>query len=182
MNPALRLIAVPPLALVVAAGCGSSQKVNSAGPAARPAAVQAKTSTKAPTTTLPPAPVITSMSDLVALGGASSPVRGSIKINGTVYENAGAWEFDLSRSYKKLTAVIGVDDGAVSTDQVTVKLLADGNAIGQASTQLGKPVPIEVNLENVLRLRVEFSRNSTTCVAETGYSTNAAFADGKLTK
>ena len=132
------------------------------------------------------------MSDLVALGGASSPVRGSIKINGTVYENAaswdfgcgnaGAWEFDLSRSYKKLTAVIGVDDGAVSTDQVTVKLLADGNAIGQASTQLGKPVPIEVNLENVLRLRVEFSRNSTTCVAETGYSTNAAFADGKLTK
>jgi len=191
MNQALRLIAVPTLVLIVAAGCGSDQNVTTSSPGAPVAVAQTKKAA-APTTVVAPAPVAVSLSDLKALGSAVSPVRGTIKINGTVYDNSistnfgcgtlAAWDYDLSRGYKKLTAVIGVDDGSILDDIVTVKLLADGAPIGQATASLGKPTPIEAGVENVLRLRVELSRSKSECIADTGFSTNIAFADAKLVK
>lgn len=191
MNQALRLIAVPTLALIVAAGCGSDQNVTTSSPGA-PAPVAQTKKEAAPTTVAAPAPVAVSLSDLNSLGSAAHPVRGTIKINGTVYDNSistnfgcatiAAWDYDLGRGYKKLTAVIGVDDGSVPDDIVTVKLLADGAAIGQATASLGKPTPIEAGVENVLRLRVELSRSKPDCNPDTGFGTNIALADAKLAK
>ena len=191
MNQALRLIAVPTLALIAVAGCGSDQNVTTSSPGAPAAVAQAKKAA-APTTVVAPAPVAVSLSDLNSLGSGSHPVRGTIKVNGTVYDNSistnfgcttlAAWDYDLSRQYKKLTAVIGVDDGSVPDDIVTVKLLADGATLAQATTSLGKPTPIEAGVENVLRFRVELSRSKPDCNPDTGFSTNVAFADAKLAK
>ena len=64
----------------------------------------------------------------------------------------------------------------------TVKVKADGKDIGQASAKLGVPAPIEVNLDGVLRLRVEITRQGGGCINEIGYGTNIGFADAKLTK
>jgi len=190
MNRSLRRLAAPTLALLIAAGCGGVQQVNTSSPGA-PAKVAA-VAEAAPTTAKVAAPATTPLGDLQSLGSADRPVRGTLKINGTVYDNtiysnlgctAGTnWEFDLNRAYKKLNAVVGVDDGSLPDDNVTVKVKADGKDIGQASAKLGVPAPIEVNLDGVLRLRVEITRQGAGCINEIGYGTNIAFADAKLTK
>ncbi len=190
MNRWIRIAAAP--ALVVAlASCGAGQETASgvenesaAAPLAAPAAPAAPSQAAAPKGT--------ALGDLVSVGGAELPQRGSIKIDTKVQDNslyvgfgcrtASAWEFDLNREYKKLTATAGVDDYSIADDEVTVKFVVDGRDAGQATAKLGAPQPVDVDVTNGLRLRVEVSRSSGACVPSTGYSTTFALASASLAK
>jgi hypothetical protein len=188
MNRWIRIAAAPALAVALAS-CGAGHEMaagSSAAAAAEPLAAPAA----APAA--PAAPKGTALGDLVSVGSEELPQRGSIKIDTKVHENSlfagfgcrttSAWEFDLNREYKKLTATAGVDDFSYADDEVHVKVLVDGRVAGETDVKLGAPQEIGVDVTNGLRLRVETSRNSARCVASTGYSTNVALANASLTK
>ncbi len=191
MNRWIRIAAAP--ALVVAlASCGAGQETASGvqNESAAAAAPQAPAAPSAPAQKA--APKGTALGDLVSVGGAEQPQRGSIKIDTKVQENSlyvgfgcrtgSAWEFDLNREYTKLTATAGVDDYSVADDEVTVKFLVDGRDVGQATAKLGAPSPVEVDVTNGLRLRIEASRSTPACIPSTGYSTVFALANASLSK
>lgn len=186
MNRWIKIAAAPVLALSVAA-CGQAQKVATESPEPAPVA--------------PAAPAAfaqggggkaRALGDLTSIGSAQTPQRGSVKIDTKVYESSvyasfgcrvqSVWDFDLNREYTTLTATAGVDDYAIAEDEVNVKFFVDGQQRGETTVKLGVAQPVQVDVTNGLRLRVEANRNSAACDPTTGYSTNVALADAKLTK
>ncbi len=185
MNRWTRIAAAPVLALAIAS-CGTTQELSSAptpGPAApaAPAAPAQGGGAKG-----------TSLGDLVSIASGFAPQRGSVKLDTKVYDssvyasfgcrNASAWEFDLNREYTKLSGVVGVDDYSIADDEATLKVIADGQPKGQVTVKLGTTQPLEVDVTNVLRLRVELTRTSAACDHATGYSTNVAIGNATLAK
>jgi hypothetical protein len=192
MNRWTRIAAAPALALALTpalVACGTTRDGSSgrseypapakAAPAVAPVAAKA-------------APKGTSLGDLVSIGSAEIPRRGAIKIATKIHDsavyasfgcgNATAWEFDLDREYKQLTATIGLDDYSVTSDEAHVKVMVDDRVVSDNTVKFGQEQQISVDVTNGLRLRVEASRNSTTCNPTTGYSSNVALADPTLTK
>ena len=192
MNKLIRRSALPVLLLLILASCGTNQEVDTSAGShglAKVAAVAKAAATT--TTTLAPSGV--PLSQLPVVDEGISPMNGPIKMNAVVYDNSVydsfdcsnsvVWVFDLNRSYDKLTGVVGVDDASLATDNATVTISGDNNQVLSTTVaSLGKVTPISVSLSGMLRLRIQLTRSSTTCVPTTGYSTTVAIGNATLTK
>lgn len=189
MNKITRAALSAGILLAVLVGCGAPQQVDTGAPAVPAAAVTPKAD--APTTTKPPAGV--PLSEVSVVGEGSTPSSGPIKMDAKVYEESvyqtlgcGAgfvWVFDLNRSYSKLQATVGYDDNAIADESSVVTFVGDNGAnLGEVTVSLGKVMPVEINLNGALRLRVEVLRSNGGCVAETGYSSTIALGDATLTR
>ncbi|MDN8593223.1 NPCBM/NEW2 domain-containing protein [Paenibacillus sp. 11B] len=94
-------------------------------------------------------------------------------ITGTEYRNNilskvnGSWadekitsvEYNLDGKYKKLTALVGVEDESKNTSgEYTVTFYGDGEVIKSFEGLKGgdHAIPVDVNLEGVLKLKIEF--------------------------
>jgi serine/threonine protein kinase len=62
-------------------------------------------------------------------------------------------DFDISRQWETFTAVVGVTDKSPAATSVTYTVFADTHPISSGTLTLGKAVPINVSVHNVLRLR-----------------------------
>ncbi|MFI0193066.1 hypothetical protein ACH4PW_36815 [Streptomyces sp. NPDC017082] len=65
-------------------------------------------------------------------------------------------EYNLDRSWKKLTMAVGVSDTSPNhTAEITVSL--DGKILSKEQVGVGKPEPLSLNVANGLRLRITFN-------------------------
>lgn len=191
MKPTLRILAIPVLVAVLAA-CGSDQQVSvddgDAAPvevAAAPAQDDGET-----TTTEAPEEKTTPLAELLPTGQSAPVLGGPLKMNGTVYDDSvyarnctgdTVVMFDVNRGYSKLTTTVGVDDNSPADDQVDVTFIADGNTVSTTSARLGEPSPVEISLDNVLRLQVEFRGGRAGCDLTTGFATYIGLGNAQLT-
>ncbi|WKL03180.1 NPCBM/NEW2 domain-containing protein [Paenibacillus amylolyticus] len=74
-------------------------------------------------------------------------------------ENISSIDYNLDGKYKKLSALIGVEDESKNaTGEYTVTFYGDGEVIDSFEGLKGGDhgLPVEVNLEGVLKLKIEF--------------------------
>lgn len=64
-------------------------------------------------------------------------------------------DYNLSRSWDTFTATLGLDDVSTSGHSVTFTVYADGEAISTETLTLGETIDIEVDVGDVLRMRLE---------------------------
>lgn len=118
-------------------------------------------------------PTLLTESDIVARSGRYAAYCGSgmledniESISGEVYENSlscrdweprSGWaEFDLQRDYERFTATIGHADRSTATDRtVRFSVIGDGTELYTTTMGFGQATDIDVDVTNVLRLRLE---------------------------
>jgi hypothetical protein len=95
--------------------------------------------------------------------------RGTASVDGVRYDDAlkttycygatagydGFAEYNLGRSYKKLTFTVGLDDNSPDTGK-TFTVLADGKRLFRQRVTVGHPAQPSLDVSGVLRLRVEW--------------------------
>ena len=197
MTASLRLLVASVFTLtLVACGAGPTE-VTSDGDAVR-AASAAAPSQDAPATTAP-AVKTTPLNEFNVLPPTSPLLSGEVKINGTVYDDSvyirrceteSRSSYDLNRAYTKLQTVVGLEDGSVNPEEpdlpttaagaVTVTFSADDVVKSTVTPKLGVPVPVEIDLTNVLRLRIDVTGGAF-CLPHSGIATVVAFGDARLT-
>lgn len=64
-------------------------------------------------------------------------------------------EFDLARKYTALDATVGLSDDVPADARVLVQIYGDGNELARHELGLGQPVPVHLDVTNVLRLRFQ---------------------------
>jgi hypothetical protein len=199
MTASLRLLVASVFTITLVACGAAPTEVTSDGGAVR-AASAAAPSQEAPATTAPAAKT-TPLSDLSVIGASDPVITGSLKMNGTVYEDSvyvrrcggeATIFYDLNRSYTKLATVVGIDDGSLDPEEpefeevqqdksaITVVVKADGAVKATVSPKLGAPAPLEVDLTNVLRLRIDIT-GGFLCWPAGGIATVVGLGDAKLT-
>ncbi|MFD7866863.1 protein kinase [Streptomyces sp. NPDC059783] len=130
------------------------------------------------TTTAPPeAASVDSKSlttlDPVASGQFADLAVGSGTLNSTYYDTAlvpdggdeecsGSAEYNLSREWKTLTLVAGVDDNS-SNKAARITIEVDGEPGFTGEVLLGKPKPISVPVTGVLRLSISYADPGDSC-------------------
>ncbi|UVS79459.1 protein kinase domain-containing protein [Actinokineospora sp. UTMC 2448] len=66
-------------------------------------------------------------------------------------------EYNLSKKFRRLVATAGVDDGSSSSNlRIQLQIFADGRAVLNEAVQFGKVVEIDVDVTDVLRLRLQW--------------------------
>jgi hypothetical protein len=66
-------------------------------------------------------------------------------------------EFNLSRDFDTLQTVLGYDDNAASNAIVRAEIFADGQKLEEHDLRLGTAIPLEIDIRDVLRFRVEWT-------------------------
>ncbi len=112
--------------------------------------------------------LLTQMEPVDIGGGAWEPERA--EINGEVHNQVllaaegdcrtckAKWvEYNLSRSWGTFTATLGLDDTSKSGESVTFTVRTDGESVSTETLTLGETVDIEVDVTDVLRLRLEIA-------------------------
>ena len=114
-------------------------------------------------------PVVAYLSDMEAVSqaGVSGPQPGVQKANGkayshgvavTPYNNAvGTVEYDLSRQYRRLVGELALDDKSPSAAVAKVEIYGDGRLLTEPDIAFGKTTSVDVDVTDVLRLRIAFS-------------------------
>lgn len=70
-------------------------------------------------------------------------------------------EYNLGREYSRFTAVVGVDDNTDNGEQVGVfRAYGDGELLEERSAGLGEPSNVDIAVDGVLRLRLEWETTS----------------------
>ncbi len=201
MTASLRLFVASAIVAVALTACGTGPtEVNTASPINASAAA-APVQEDAPTTTAAPKVKTTPLVDLKVLSWSDPVLSGSVKMNGTVYDNAAyvqrcnsdaVFFYDLNRSYTRLTSTVGLDDRTVDPEEpeftanqefkgaVTITIKADGIVKSTLTPKVGAPVPLELDVTNVLRLRIDI-KGGWACWPAAGFSTIVAFGDAQLT-
>jgi hypothetical protein len=187
MKATLRFLVVPLFALVAVA-CGSPQQVKSDAGASG-VGVSAAAKPPASTTTEPPKPKTTALSDVTLTSGSAPFQSGTIKVNGQLLDdsvygwacNQPVLNFDLNRAYTTLTATVGVDDNAIDTDNVTITFKADGAQIGSSQVKLGTPAQVQLPVSNILRLSIQVTTSNVACDSGTGTGTRFVLGTAELT-
>lgn len=103
----------------------------------------------------------------------------SANIDGTSYEDSyssylpscsqdmrDAWEFNLDRKYSRLQAVAGVVDLSESDTRMRFRVLLDNRVVFEKTSALGQSSNINVDVTDVLRLRLEVIATRETCGAD----------------
>jgi hypothetical protein len=89
-----------------------------------------------------------------------------------------AVEYNLSRGYRRLEAVVGIDDNAQdSAVKVRVEAFVDGRPAGTVTAQYGKPATLKVDVAGGLRLKLQWVAVAGTCYSGTD---SLAFGEAKL--
>ncbi|WIY05134.1 protein kinase [Amycolatopsis mongoliensis] len=66
-------------------------------------------------------------------------------------------EYNISKGFRRFTATAGVDDNAVdSTLKMQLEVFADGREIFNKPVPYGTPVPVDLDISGVLRLRIQW--------------------------
>ncbi|HEY5881763.1 MAG TPA: PASTA domain-containing protein [Nakamurella sp.] len=115
-------------------------------------------------------PVVTYLADMtaVATDGESDLEAGAEKANGNTYSHGllidptpryssnelAIYEYDFSRAYRKLTGELGMDDASASGAIGKVEIYGDGRLLTQVDVPFGTTVPVDLDVTNVLRLKV----------------------------
>lgn len=73
-------------------------------------------------------------------------------------DDSGYVEFNLSRDFRRLSAVLGYDDTSPSDGRIRLEIFGDGEELFSQDVVLGTATPIEVDLTDVLRLRITANR------------------------
>ena len=63
-------------------------------------------------------------------------------------------EFNLSRDFRRMSAVLGYDDTSPSQGRIRMQIFGDGEELFSQDVVLGTATPIDVDLTDVLRLRI----------------------------
>lgn len=93
-------------------------------------------------------------------------------------EEQGYAEYNLSRAYSRVEGSVGLRDDAPSSTTMKVQMYADGEVIFDETVGLGDVVPFDLDVEGVLRLRVQITDLS----EEFGYDVYAIVADPRLSQ
>jgi hypothetical protein len=189
MKATLRFLVVPLIALVAVA-CGNPQQVKSdAGSSgAGVSAAAAATSTTTTTTAVPVKAKTTALADVPIVAGSVPVQSGTIKINGAITDDSiFGWactnpvlNYDLNRAYTTLTATVGVDDGSIATDNVTIAFSADGKVASTSPVKLGTTAAVQIDVTNVLRLSIAVTGGGA-CDSGTGTGTHFVIGNAQLT-
>ncbi|MEU4247742.1 protein kinase [Amycolatopsis sp. NPDC026612] len=66
-------------------------------------------------------------------------------------------EYNISKGFRRFTATAGIDDNAVdSTLKVQLEVFADGREVFNKPVPYGTPVPVDLDISGVLRLRIQW--------------------------
>jgi hypothetical protein len=188
MKATLRFLVVPLIALVAVA-CGNPQQVKSdAGASGAGVSAAAAAATTTTTTNVPVKVKTTALADVPIVAGSVPTQSGTIKLNGVVTNDSiFGWactnpvlNYDLNRAYTTLTATVGVDDGSIATDNVTIAFTADGKATSSSPVKLGTTAAVQIDVTNVLRLSIAVTGGGT-CDSGTGTGTHFVIGNAQLT-
>jgi len=68
-----------------------------------------------------------------------------------------AVEYNIAKGFRRFTATAGIDDNAGdSTLKMQLEIFADGRELFSKSVPYGSPVPIDLDISGVLRLRIQW--------------------------
>jgi hypothetical protein len=114
----------------------------------------------------------------VDVGGKryAHPITG--EVCGEYYEEDPVWEYDLGRSYGRLTGIIGLDDDSSSRASAQVETYADNRLVDKQVVSLGKTAKLRVDATDVLRLQIVVT--SLGC-GDTDVESRVALGDARLT-
>jgi serine/threonine-protein kinase len=71
-------------------------------------------------------------------------------------------EYNLARAYTKFRADVGLADGSENDKlKVLLEVIADDRPVGRAEIEYGKPVSLDIDMTEVLRLRIQWQVTST---------------------
>ena len=182
----IALVAVPLVMVLSACGNAPADEANAGAPAVKAEKLSVASVAQDAANTTP-------LASLVQIPG-STPLRyGSVKVNATVYNdsmygapcssplfpNVASW--DMNRAYSKLTTTIGLDDNEVGNDAtVSVTFKADGATVANVEAKAGAAETVEIGLDNVLRLDMEFT-GGTGCFPGTQVGSKVVLGDAQLT-
>jgi serine/threonine protein kinase len=129
--------------------------------------------------------VATLLADVGTVG--NSPDLGPVRISGKDYAHGLSastscnspqnWEYDLGRSYRQLTGVVGLTDTSSRSAALQVELTVDGRQIWSNNVSLGKPQPLKVDVSSGLRLVIT---TTTISCSSDGVDTRVALGDPQL--
>lgn len=71
-------------------------------------------------------------------------------------------DYDLSRSWGRFTAMVGIEDSSRANASVGYRVLADQKVVAEGTLTLGQAVPIDVSVADALRVRLQISDASST--------------------
>jgi serine/threonine protein kinase len=137
------------------------------------------TSTSEDTTdaTSPVVGSVTRLDEMTAVDNGGNSYSGiypeqQVSTNGRTYAHAlvgqadcstgDAWvDYDLSRDWKRFTTTIGIGDSSPAQSTATFKIFVDGKQVATGDVALGRPGPVDLDVSQGLRLRLEML--NTTC-------------------
>jgi len=114
-------------------------------------------------------PVIAYLADMstVAKDNLDEFTAGSPKANGVSYSHGlrvepyagyrADLEYDMSRQYRKLSGALGLDDKSASAAVGKVEIFGDGRQLTQVDVPFGSTIPVELDVTDVLRLKITIS-------------------------
>ncbi|MGI5292206.1 NPCBM/NEW2 domain-containing protein [Nonomuraea polychroma] len=126
------------------------------------------------------------LSELTAVGGF--PENAPAEVNGESYPNSvilipnssvqgrDVAEYDLSREWRTLEAVIGIKDDAPADATVRFEVFGDGDRLYQKDLTFGESEKINIDVSDVLRLQLQATPLSTDSVFD------AVWGDALLAK
>lgn len=113
-------------------------------------------------------PVVAFLADMepVSREATDSYIPGVQKSNGKSYSHgllidpwtAGATvEYDFSRQYRRMTGELGLDDKSDSSALGKVEIYGDGRLLTTTDVPFGTTIPVDVDVTDVLRLKINVS-------------------------
>ncbi len=143
--------------------------------------------TTAVTLTVSRQPAISYLADLTRVDASYREFdTGQAQTNGTVYtrsvlldpsgRDVSFVEYDVARKYTRLVGQVGLRDDASASAVYKIEVFADGSQIFDQTIGLGQIIPIDLDLTNVLRLRIQVTDLSP---ARAG-SDYVVFADARI--
>jgi hypothetical protein len=90
-------------------------------------------------------------------------------------------EYNLSRSYRQFTATVGISDDDPVAASGTYRVLVDGREVASGNLAVGASTPIQLNVENALRIRLEVNNPSAAqSCAQKATSVHTVWGDARV--
>lgn len=71
--------------------------------------------------------------------------------------NGATIEYDFSRQYRRMTGELGLDDKSASSALGKVEIYGDGRLLTTVDVPFGTTIPVDLDVTNVLRLKINVS-------------------------
>jgi serine/threonine protein kinase len=113
-------------------------------------------------------PEIVFLADMDPVDVDGDEATGQAQLNGTIYTRSvllrppgadpGYLEYDLARAFTRLVGTVGPRDDVLSDGVYKVEIFADGTSVFDQRLGLGQTAPIDLDVTNVLRLRLQVTQ------------------------